>query len=384
MISRVHYIGQYSENIDFRNLRVFPSAITKINYLVSCLLRSGYEVIVFSPAETKNTFFCHYRSITSQIENNFFVKYIDTFGGPNLLLKSLSRIWTYIQMVYYLLYSVKKNEIVLVYHTWIYRWPIRIVKLFKKINLYYEVEEIFHAAWKKSPRSIKNEISFLKGANGYIVVNDLMKDKLFTNKPIVVCYGSYKSTYIEKDIANSECIQIVYAGSIEGVQSDVFLAINIISYLPNNYCLNILGYGTQEHISKMEEEIVTKNNSLGRTAIRYYGCMSGLEYYSFLAKSNIGLCTRLLENIYSDYTFPSKILVYLGNNLIPVCTPISSLMKSSINNYLVFSDDNNPESLAKAILSIDSTIKVDFGKVINMLDNNFCLELATLLENRIS
>jgi len=380
MNKRVHYIGQYSESISFRNLRVFPSGLTKMNYILTCLNKCGFEITVFSPAETNDNFISHYCSHVVSINANTDLIYIDTFGCPNIIFKMFSRLWTYFQIVYYLFFCVKRDDIVLVYHTLMYRWPLRIVLCFRKLNLYFEVEEIFSAAWKNSNKSIRNEISYLKGANGYILVNDLMKENFSITEPTAVCYGSYISNNLSNK-ASDGFIHIVYAGVIEGRGSDVFLAIDILKYLPPKYCLDILGYGTKENISEMCDEIKNINSLMSRIAAVYHGCLSGEEYYSFLAKSHIGLCSRVLEDRYSDFTFPSKVLVYLGNNLVPVCTPIRSLIKSSIKDNLVFSDSIDSRSLARAILNINVNELCDFSKMIEGLDEQFCFELNRLFEN---
>jgi len=381
MNKRIHYIGQYSENIFFRNLRVFPSGLTKMNYILSCLEKCDFDITIFSPAETKDNLISHYCSHVVSINKKTNLIYIDTFGCPNLIFKILSRLWTFMQIIHYLFFYVKKDDVVLIYHTWMYRWPLRIVLFFRKLNLYFEVEEIFNAAWKNSDKAIRNEISYLKGAKGYILVNDMMKENLSITKPTTVCYGSYISNNTAISKASAEIIHIVYAGVIEGKESDIFLAIDILKYLPKNYCLDILGYGTTENILEMSAEIDNVNVSLSRVAVIYHGCLSGEEYYSFLAKSHIGLCSRVLEDRYSDFTFPSKILVYLGNNLVPVCTPIRALMKSSLNGNIIFSENINAESLAKAILAVDLKKNSEFDQIIKKLDKQFCSELNDLLKN---
>jgi hypothetical protein len=377
---KVHYIGQYSEDLNKRNLMVFPSALTKMNYIISRLINIGFDVNVFSPAETKNNYLCHYYSCKIQIDKNFHIRYVDTIGSPNIIFKIISRFWIYVQFVHYLLFNVRRNEIVLVYHTWHYRWPIRFVKILKDINIFFEIEEIFNAVAKKSNKNILKEISYLKhNANGYIVVNDLMKENLKLTRPTIVCYGSYSLSMDEYSKFEDGFIHIVYAGLIEGEDSDVYLAMKTMRYLPNNYCLDILGYGTTNSIEKLINAI-DKENLLLRQAINYHGCLSGREYYSFLAKSHIGLCSRILEDKYSDFAFPSKLLVYLGNNLVPVCTPIRSIINSRIKDYIFFSDDHTAESLAETILKVDVKYKFDLSHIIKKLDYEFCSKLQILFK----
>ena len=380
-MKHIYYIGQYSDTNNSRNLRFQPSAITKMNYVLYALKKANYKVHIFSPAETSNTFFCYYSKEKIIVDDSESITYINTIGGPTLLLKALSRIWTMLQLSFFLIIEVKQFDKILVYHNLLYKWPIKIAMIFKKLDLYFEVEELYHAVQESSFTKIQKEIKYLQKANGYILVNDLIAEKCrFVNKPTAVCYGDYRMTSIVKGSFYDENIHLVYAGLIDESGSDVYLSLETMCYLPTNYRLHILGYGVSKNINLIKRRIDDLNSSFGFESIIYQGCLSGNKYYTFLSKCDIGLCTRVLIDEYSDYTFPSKVLLYLGNNLIPICSPITSVINSQVSNYVVFSNDITPQSIADSVLYIQEKQIIASESILNSLDENFVKSLILLFD----
>ncbi|WP_232067443.1 glycosyltransferase family protein, partial [Flavobacterium bizetiae] len=277
-------------------------------------------------------------------------------------------------------FRVKRNDVVLVYHSYLLNKVVNFCRFFANFKLIYEVEEIYQAAWQNSNKKIKHEIEALQNADAFIFVNDVMNQKCnHHNKPFIVCYGNYNNKKIAKSI-NYNIINIVYAGFIGGKDSDVMLAIDSAEFLPDNYFLNVLGYGTEENIKGMKNKIKEINVKCGKEIVEYFGCLSGDEYDNFLKKCQIGLSTRVLIDEYSDFTFPSKVLVYLSNNIIPVSSKINCILNSKVSESIVFYDENSPASVAEAIVSIDVNKYYSQDKdVITDLDSKFILDFNKLL-----
>lgn len=381
-MNKIHYICHYHDVSGERNLVTQPSGITKINYIKSSLKIAGFYVSVFSVAEATTTKRVFYNAITKKIDCNEKLTYIHSFGRTNIFLKIFSRLLMQIQLLFYLFFRVRSADKVLVYHSLTLKTPIKIACLLTKIKLFIEVEELYHAVSKSSEKKIRKEIKYLQNAHGYILVNDLIAEKCgFLNKPIAICYGDYRMTSIKKGSFSDKNIHLVYAGGIDQPDSDVYLALATMPCLPSNYRLHILGYGLSENIILMKQKIDGLNASLGNEFITYHGCLSGNEYFSFLSKCDIGLCTRVLIDKYSDYTFPSKVLVYLGNNLIPICSPISSVSNSQISNYVFFHKDFTPQSVADTVLSIQKKYNIVHGSILNLLDERFVKSLTKLFDS---
>lgn len=371
----IHYICSYNNEVG-RRIITQPSGISKINYVKSVLLRAGYGVDLLSLAEGESKFpFFAYRSLVVRKGDKEIHRYISTLCRSNILFRIVSRLWMHIQLLFYLFFSVKQNDIILIYHSLAYILPIKIFRLLSKKKIYFEVEELFHAAYKDSKVKIEKEKKFLRKASGYLLVNDLIGKLSGFSASSVVCYGTYSRIKLPKDSFNDEKIHIVYAGVIN---EDALMAVEISKYLSSKYFIHILGYGIEEELVKLEEKI--KNvGSISQCMVSYDGCKFGDEYISFLAKCSIGICTRILEDPLSNYTFPSKILAYISNGLLPVCSPLSCVKESKIYSHVLFARQVTPDAFAEAIMSADESVVLNYdNSFLDQLDLNLIAELKYL------
>ncbi|WP_188049989.1 hypothetical protein [Flavobacterium sp. GP15] len=380
--SYIYYVGFYSKADNPNKFRIFPATNTKMDYIVSAVKEAGFKISIFALGEAQTTKWSFFKRKLIKIDEHEKITYVSTFGAFVSINKFLSRLWLLLQLFFFLSFEVKKSSTVIYYHSFATLGVVRLSKFFNNYRLVYEVEEIFQAAWQGTDKKIKNEINSLKNADAYIFVNDLFASKCgFTEKPSVVCYGDYRIINTNKPIYKSnEVINIVYAGVIGTSDSDVYLAINTMNFLPNNYVLHLLGYGTAVDIVEMELTIKGMNDFFGFVKILFHGRLSGNEYTNFLRNCQIGLSTRVLQNKYSDYTFPSKVLVYLCNNLVTVSSPISCITQSKIASNIFFYELSTPESVCKKILSLKSS---DYAKTnndsIRRLNDNFIKDLKIIL-----
>ena len=374
---KIHYVGFYSKIDNPNNFRIFPALNTKMNYIISVLKRENCHLSILALGETQSKNKIYKRKVL-KIDEKEKITYVFTF---NFGLKILSRICLLFQLFYYLVFKVKRNEIVLYYHTYATIPVVRLSKFFNNFKLVLEVEEIYQAAWRGNQSKIEAEIKYIKEiGNSYIFVNDLISDIIKNNKPSIACYGNYNYTVISKRIKNPEdlSINVIYAGVIAEKDSDVYLAIETAKLLPENYRLHILGYGIEDDVRNLKKEL----HLINKSNIKFYGRLDGNEYTNFLSTCDIGLSTRVLEDKYSDFTFPSKILVYLSNGLKVVSSPISSVANSKIGKTIHFYESNNPDSVAKAIIkSYQNNSKEESRNILNSLDKDFGSELINMCNN---
>lgn len=378
--NKVYFIG-YHVKIDNPNeFNVFPSASGKMGYILSVIKETGRKVIVFSLGES-SYFHLSKRIVIDNFEE---VNYVSTIGKKNKALSVMARLWLLFQLFVFLAFRIDRKSLVIVYHSLSILRVVKFVYFFKRFKLIYEIEEIYKAAWKKTQSEIESEIKLLSGADGYILVNDLMAEKLnLLTYPSVVCYGEYRSQGLSKLPKNNNQTVLVYAGVIGNEDSDVYLSIKTLEFLPQNYVLKIVGYGSLEEIQKLKSHINKLNeNVYGAVRIVYDGVLFGVDYLNYLAKCDIGLSTRLLEDTFSDYTFPSKVLVYLCNNLCTVSSPIKCITKSRVAKSIYFYEEQTPESVAKTIKSIDLS-NPRSNEAIRVLHLDFKSELDLML-NKIS
>lgn len=376
----IHYICQYNNHRSNRDLLVFPSSLTKIDYVKGALKEANYKIVLFSVAEG-NISNCKFINSTQvQIDSQESHIYINTFGRSKLIFKVVSRLLMFLQLLYYLFFKVKKGETVLFYHSMVIVPIVSFFRLLSNKSIYFEVEESFAAAYGQSQYKIDKECRYWHNASGYICVNDIIAEKSKLKKNVAVCYGDYKTKVIPVKAPPKDKIQILYAGVIEKEGTDAFIAAETAAYLNREYCVNILGYGEDANIFLLKKRIEEVNSQLGYEGVVYHGCLHGRAYIDFMYNCHIGLTTRVLLDSLSDYTFPSKTLVYLCNNLIPVCSPISCIKKSAIRDYIYFCDDITPKSVAQTILTIDLTRNVDYTNILSELDKNFVLKLKEVFE----
>lgn len=363
----IHYIGFFCDFSDNKRKNISPAMVTKMRYVARKLAQRGKKVKIFSPGYSIEKNADYSSSKKYVIEPNVEVEETATIGRKYLLLKALGVLFAHLQLLIYLFSRVKRGDIVVIYHSMFYKYDFLLFKLLRKNKIIMEVEELYSAAWCK--KDFSSEIHYLSRFDGYIYVNDIMNDRFGFGKPFAVCYGNYS-------ISSNYCIRdnyqkLIYAGVLGKEGSDVELAIDIMTFLPDSYSLKIAGYGSEDDVDFVKNKIGGKKN------IEYVGFLSGKEYEDFLLKGDVGLCTRVLANNFSDYTFPSKVLVYLTHGLVPICPSIDCLMKSDVSAGIMFYADSTPEKIALSIKNILSIKPSD--QLLTDMDEKFGRSLIRVI-----
>lgn len=367
---KIYYFGFYTRKLNPNNFETHPGCNTKMGYIIDAIKKSDIklEVICLGESFKKRT------SKKIKIDNLEVNNFVSTVSN-----RFLSKINLWGQILYYLLFKIKKEDTVIFYHS-LYILPFfKIARAIKGFKLIIEVEESYYAAWGKGKTLINIELMLLKGADGYIYVNDILPYLIEKNTPYVTCYGNYKvitDIFISEN-RNNVLKKIVYAGLIlEDENSDVYLAVNAMLFLDNCYQLYILGYGTDKSIDKLNKYIHDKGLS---QKVYYEGFLTGNEYNAYLSDCDIALNPRTLLNELSNYTFPSKVLSYLCAGLLVVSTPIDCIERSSVAKLVSFSRDSTPFEFANAIKSLDSSINPTDS--IKNLHRHFVRQVKVLLKN---
>lgn len=379
---KIHYICAYAEPDRSDKYRVTPSGIAKITYIKEAIKKGGFELSLFSPICCRSDDFKLIgmkKTIVDDAETQY---YPFSMGGSNSIIRCISYVLIYIQLFTYLLFRVHHGDKVLLYHsnpdTRIMMWLSSILHF----ELFLELEEIYSAVFHKYGKIKKEKQLVGKCAKGYIVVNNIIAEKCCIRQPYVVCEGQYEVLYHHTKNLKGENnkINVLYAGALED-NADVFMAIASAKYLGSDYQLHICGYGNSDVVSKLSDAIKEHNNEDNECNITFYGCLHGEEYENLLSKCSIGLCSRILEDELSDYTFPSKVFAYLARNLKVVCTPISCVLKSTLADSIVFSKCTSPQSLADAILSIDKASENNNANLLNNEHNRFVTQITYLFNH---
>lgn len=379
MDKSIHYISSMSHASQKYNLKQFPAATSKIEYILETLKSEGYHVKLVSSAGTLN------RKFTivpfSRYKYDMFEEDIllPSIGSKYKWIRALNIPLLWIALMIYIIFNVKKNDKVLVYHSLSYAGPLIIMKRIKRFELVLEVEEIYQDVREHSKRVERNEYKTFTIADKYIFSTELLNEKLNINKkPCLIISGTYKVEVDRICKFNDENIHVVYAGTFDPTKGGA-LAAAAAEYLPKNYHVHIIGFGSKDDTNMLLKKIDEISKKTQAT-VTYDGLLNGEEYIRFLQKCDIGLSTQIPEAAYNETSFPSKILSYMANGLRVVSIRIRAIEMSEVGQVLHYYEESSPKAIANAIKSVDILGPYDSRELIRRLNENFIKNIKKLLE----
>lgn len=375
----IKYIGFY-DVLSYKNEKrnsCLP-ATNKMDYIIKSLINNEYGIEIISPSWTTNKAF--YKGRKVNITQDINLKLFPTLPWGSKISKATSIGFSFLCLFFYLLFSIKKDEQIIVYHS---RWlsmPILLLKKIKKsMILVLEVEEIYNDV-KKSRLWGNLEYKLFNIADKYIFPTELLNQKLNDkNKPYAVVHGTYNVEENRNIRFNDNKIHAVYAGTFDPRKGGS-IAAEVAEYLPKNYHIHIIGFGTDtDTLSLIDkiEQVSKKSNAV----VTYDGLLSGDDFTQFLQKCDIGLCTQMQNEIYNETSFPSKILSYMANGLHVVSVRIKAIEISEIGKDVHYYEKQDPKTIAETIMSIDMRKYYDSRKLINRLDKEFTKHIKKLMDN---
>ncbi len=381
----VHYICQYGELEENRNLAYSPAGVAKMKYIIDTLKGMGCTVTVYSTCCTKNGLGCFYNRKIIEIDKQQTVILSFTFGTKSksrlksYVMQRLERFTNKCQLLFYLLFKVKQKDIVMVYHEMYYLPIMRFVKMFKRIALVYEVEELYTAVANRSDKELQTEVAELSIADAYIFSNDIMARKYgFDSKPYVVAYGAYRMEPVYSGNQKDGKIHAVYAGTFDPRKGGA-AAITAAEHLDSNYHVHIIGFGSDEDVCSLRNSIAEISKRTDCT-ITYDGLLQGERYIEFLQGCDIGLCTQIPDATYNNSSFPSKILSYMANGLRVVSIRIKAIEQSTVGDAIYYYEEQTPEAIANAIKNVDFSDGYNPMQILDSLDARFVEDLEKLLQ----
>lgn len=366
----VYYDVDKSENRKF-----VLSAKTKIDYICKAFNSLKENVELVSVSETLNKKF--YKGRIVKLNSNI-LRLFSTIPSGNALLNRVSQLYVKLNLFFYLIRTTKEDEIIVVYHGTAYGNTIHLAKKLNKFKICLEVEEIYQDVRSLGDRKNKREYRDFKEADMYIFPTKLLNDKInLENKPYAIIHGTYQ---VEKDRQvsfNDGNIHVVYAGTFDPRKGGAAAAA-AAEYLPENYHVHIIGFGSKKDTEYIRN-VIDSINAKSRASVTYDGLLSGEEYIQFLQKCQIGLSPQNPNAEFNATSFPSKILSYMANGLRVVTIRIPAIETSDIGRDVYYYDKQEPKEIAQAIMSIDFNDGYDGRSKIKNLDKKFSMELKTLL-----
>ena len=378
----VKYICYYDIKKEGRRKRGYPlSSAPVIESKAKAMAAAGFKVDIISMSSVAEDLYClgkkeeifpDIRLITflSVMHRGIFSKIADY-----VLLR--------LQLLYCIIFKIKKDDIVLVYHSLGYMKLIKFLKGLKRFRLILEIQELYGDVLNnKNIR--KKEMRYAGSADAYIFPTKILEQIVNKNrKQFIIAHGAYQVERVrvleQKDKRSFKpgIIHCVYAGTLDfrkGSWNAVFAA----KFLPDNYCIHIIGFGSNKQIEDIKKHI-REVNSVSRANVVYDGRFEGEDYIRFIQQCDIGLCTQGVDEPFNNTSFPSKILSYLGNGLRVVSVRIPAIEESKVKELLYFYDDPSPESIARAILMIKLEDQYNYREKICFLQKGLVQELKELL-----
>lgn len=373
MANKIYYLIHFDNKT---NRNVTPSAITKGKYVASALASCSSEVEIVSLAyPTKDS----QDEVYYQVSENVICHLFKGKYSNNRIIRYLNHKLYDKKIRKYLKQKVKKDDIVVVYHSLA---NMKLVKYIKKNitdKIVYEVEEIYGDVINDEKAKTK-ELKAFKNASSYIFSNDYLNSIINTKQlPYVTCYGTYEIPTLYKEAFNDNLIHCLYAGTLDCQKQGAAIAINTARYLPNNYIIHILGFGTSQDLSYTKNLIDEINKQYGVTKVIYEGVKLNEEYLKFIQKCQIGLSTQNMDASFNDTSFPSKILSYMSNGLEVVSANIGVVKNSKISQYIHFYEVQDEKEIANVILNINLNAKSNNVDVVKELDKEFKEDLKAML-----
>jgi glycosyltransferase involved in cell wall biosynthesis len=375
----IKYIGYYDvENNSNEGRGYALPATNKMDYICKALIENGYKILLVSPSKTTNKRF--HKGKTLKIDDDTSLKLFPTFPWGNKLQKAFSLIAGDAMLFCYLIFRIRKNENIIVYHSLGLRNIVRCAKRIKRFKVILEVEEIYQDVTAYSNYMRKLEYKSFEAADKYIFSTEMLNEKLnHKHKPYSVIYGTYQ---VEEDRGirfDDGKIHVVYAGIFDPRKGGA-LAAAAAEFLPKNYHVHIIGFGSNDDKSMLLKKI-DEISKITKATVTYDGLLRDEEYIQFLQKCHIGLSTQNPDAEYNDTSFPSKILSYMANGLRVVTVRIKAIETSAIGDKVYYYEKQNPKDIAETIMSIDFNEPYDSRNIIKELDTKFLNEIKSLLKD---
>ncbi len=369
----VKYIGYYAD-AKHHSERLFVLAATnKMDYICKAINENDCEVLIVSASGSKKNEKGGIYEITPKTK----LKLFRSFGKGNVLRRVLSRWYLNLCFFFYLLFNIKKNEKIIVYHSLGYMGIISLLKRFKKFKLVLEVEEIYSDVIGDKKKRNK-ELKFFNKADSYIFPTKMLDELINTeNKDSIIIHGTYQVEEKRKKLFNDDIIHVVYAGTFDSRKGGAAAAAAGM-FLSEKYHLHILGLGTKEDTKNLLS-IIEEVSKKSKCTITYDGLKSGEKYIEFIQSCNIGLSPQNPDAAFNSTSFPSKILSYMANGLRVVSVRIPAIESSAIGKWMNYYDEQTPEKIAEAVMNVDVTSDYDSRKIIAFLNERFVKSIGDFI-----
>lgn len=380
-MNKVYYLSYYNKpELNGEKRLCLPSAVNKMDYIISCLNSDGYDVdVVSASGALENN---SYRGSKTHLDNRNTLCLFASVGRGNLLKKAIDIFSIRMQLVFFMLREVKPDSVVICYHSMGYVRLLAKLKKLLRFKLILEVEEIYSDV-NESFNGRKAEEKLFGLADAFLFPTQMLNDQINqkTEKPFCIVHGRYQNERHFPSVFDSEKKHIVYAGILDP-RKGCISAVNAAKYLDEQYHIHIIGIGDKKDVEDLEKAIeeTSKETTCG---VSFDGLKSGDEYLQFLQSCYIGLSPQNPEAKFNGTSFPSKVLSYLSNGLSVVSINIPSIKNSEVSDLISFYNEQTSQEIAHAIQSVKITDKAQIAERLEKLDREFKKDLDGIIKRLI-
>lgn len=372
----IYYIGYYIDNEYIHQMKTVVSSISKMNY-ISSLLENEDSVTLISRSYSIINKIMYSRE--KKIGDSSYLINFKSYWSFGRITQNLNRLYVNKQLESFCLKNIKSTDVVVIYHS---TDDLKLIELLKQkigCKIVLEVEEIYADVTNDKDLKLR-ELKAFENCDGFIISVEELYQALKIKKPYIVINGTYKPESLREVSFDDTMIHCVYAGTFDQTKGGALAAVKAAEFLPKQYHMHILGFGTEKQVINLKNEINKVQNKTN-CILTYDGLKSGEEYIEFLQKCHIGLCTQIPDAKYVETSFPSKILVYLANGLRVLSVYIPTIANSKVGNLLYYYDEQNPRVIAQAIRNIDISKPYNSRNELITIDNLAKNEIKELIRN---
>ena len=373
----LYYLTYYQpKSITDLKLKISPAGQQKSAYLIEKLDNIGKEYTVICLAESDTKDGSHRTIEFNMSKHGKFVLWKE-FAKPNKVAGKLHYYYRRQQLKQFLS-GLNPSDTVIAYHSLQTADIFYTYKRKKGFKFVLELEEIYQDVVNCGAQKAAWERKVITAADGYILATEALSKEIPAGRPYIVVNGTYHSEPEREGCFNDGKVHCVYAGTFDPTQGGAAAAA-AAEFLPENYHVHILGFGTEEQKKQLQESIASVQKKT-KCTLTYDGLKSGEEYIQFLQKCHIGLCTQIPDAKYTETSFPSKVLVYLANGLRVLSVRIPAVENSAVGGILYYYDKQLPQEIANAIMSIPMEDDYNSRQLLNQLDEDCERNLKRLME----
>lgn len=372
----IYYLGYYAKPEVAPSRHAFPSAVSKMDYVIDCLERLGFCVTCLSASPVYRGGAEPVRAI--ELSSTSRLVLLHSAGRHGKLDLPIQLVLNKFYTAVGVFRAVPRGALLVVYHSLAYPLTIRLLRRFKGVRLILEVEESYSDVSGSKLGALKERRIF-DTADGFICSSPTLLETVDrSQRPSCVAFGSYlRPSRNQVDFGDGRT-HVVYSGTFDRRKKGALNAIAATEYLGEEYVVHVVGFGSKEDTDELER-LAEEHNRRGGSFVEVLPALYGDEYYAFLQKCDIGLSSQALDAGFVGTSFPSKILVYLANGLKVVSGELESIRGTLLESALFLYGEDDPKVIAGCIEDAAHSRSANGDVVLAQLDEEFLTDLQRVL-----